>query len=221
MPAPAPLRFLFDFVSPYAYLAWHRVHAIAAAHGRQVEPVPVLFAGLLAAHGHKGPAEIAAKRRYVFVDCVRIARAHGVPFGPPPAHPFNPLVALRAVGIAPPASRRALIDALYAAVWGGDGGGIDAEDKVARVADGCGLDGAALVAAAASPAAKAILRDATDAAIAAGVFGVPMVLVDGAMFWGNDALPHLDALLGGDDALAGVDVARWDALPAAAVRKQP
>lgn len=155
------------------------------------------------------------------MDCVRSAHAQGVPFGPPPAHPFNPLVALRAVGVAPPGSRRALIDALYAAVWGGDGGGIDAEDKVARVADGCGLDGVALVAAAASPAAKARLKDATDAAIAAGVFGVPTVLVDGAMFWGNDALPHLDALLGGDDALAGVDVARWDALPAAAVRKQP
>ena len=38
-------RFHFDFLSPYAYLAWTQVHAIAERHGREVEAVPVLFAG--------------------------------------------------------------------------------------------------------------------------------------------------------------------------------
>ncbi len=216
----APVRFLFDFLSPYAYLAWRRIHAVVEPHGRVVAPVPVLFAGLLAAHGHKGPAEVPAKRRYVFVDSVRLAHVHGVPFGPPPAHPFNPLAALRTVGVAPAAQQRALIDALFAAVWGGDGGGIDAPDKVARVADAAGLDGAALATAGTTAAAKALLRAATDDAIAAGVFGVPTMLVDGAIFWGNDGLAHLDRFLGGDDALAGVDLARWEALPAAATRKE-
>ena len=49
--APAPLRFCLDYLSPYAYLAWTRMPALAARHGRVVEPVPVLLAGLLNALG--------------------------------------------------------------------------------------------------------------------------------------------------------------------------
>lgn len=75
---PAPLLFHFDFVSPYAFLSWTQIRGIAARAGRTVEPVPVLFAGLLDAHGTKGPAEIAAKRRYLFKDVARKAHRLGV-----------------------------------------------------------------------------------------------------------------------------------------------
>src|SRR5512140_3653821 len=89
------IRFCFDYVSPYAYLAWTQIHALAARHGREVTPVPVLFAALLDAAGTKGPAEIPAKRGYVFKDVLRSAHRLRVPLVPPPAHPFNPLLALR------------------------------------------------------------------------------------------------------------------------------
>jgi hypothetical protein len=57
------------------------------------------------------------------------------------------------------------------------------------------------------------LRQATDAALAAGVFGVPSFELDGRIFWGLDALPMLrDAMQGG----AFFDGPAWDA--AAAVR---
>ena len=54
------LNWYFDFISPYAYLQSTRLddfaqHAVVRCH-------PVLFAGLLAHHGHKGPAEIARCR---------------------------------------------------------------------------------------------------------------------------------------------------------------
>ena len=48
------------------------------------------------------------------------------------------------------------------------------------------------------PQAKQQLRTHTDAAIAAGVFGVPTFEVDGRLFWGQDALPMLRAYLDGD-----------------------
>ena len=50
------VRFYFDFVSPYAYIAWTQIHRVVEGRGGTVEPVPVLFAGLLNAHGQKGPA---------------------------------------------------------------------------------------------------------------------------------------------------------------------
>jgi len=47
-------------------------------------------------------------------------------------------------------------------------------------------------------AVKAELRAHTEAAVAAGLFGVPTIEFEGRHFWGLDALPMLrDALQGG------------------------
>ena len=45
---------------------------------------------------------------------------------------------------------------------------------------------------------KQALRAATDAALAAGLFGFPIFAVDGRLFWGLDALPMLRAQIEGD-----------------------
>jgi 2-hydroxychromene-2-carboxylate isomerase len=50
-----------------------------------------------------------------------------------------------------------------------------------------------LAAAVADPDVKRALRDATEAAHAAGVFGVPTVAVNGELFWGDDRLEDAGA----------------------------
>ena len=52
------LRFYFDYLSSNAYLAWTQLPKLASRFGVAVEPIPVLFAGLLEAHGQLGPAEV-------------------------------------------------------------------------------------------------------------------------------------------------------------------
>jgi 2-hydroxychromene-2-carboxylate isomerase len=219
MAAREPIRFLFDYLSPYAYLAWTQVHALAERHGREVEPVPVLLAALLQAHGHKGPAEIPPKRVYTFKHIVRLASRLGVTVLPPPSHPFNPLLALR-VSSLPMASetRRALVDRLYAATWTG-GPGVEDASAVARIASEVGLDGDAAVAEAGADQVKRRLRAQTEAAIAAGAFGVPTLLVDGELFWGLESLPDVERYLRGEDPVDASDIARWLDLPATATRR--
>ena len=51
----------FDFVSPFSYLQCEQLPALERSI--RIRYRPVLFAGLLKAHEHKGPAEIPAKRR--------------------------------------------------------------------------------------------------------------------------------------------------------------
>lgn len=202
-----PIVFRFDFISPYAYLAWTQIHALAARHGREVEPVAVLFAGLLNAHGQKGPAEIPAKRVYTFKDSFRRAARFGVPLSPPPTHPFKPLLALRAVHAS--GHHRGLIDELFAATWGErPEKGVDRPEVVATAADAAGLDGAALVERASDPEVKAALRGATDAAIAAGVFGVPTMSVGDEHFWGTDSFEFLEQHLRGEDPVTPALLAR-------------
>src|SRR6266850_749715 len=55
---PTTVRFYFDYVSPNAYVAWTQLPAVADRYGAAIEPCPVLFAGLLDAHGRLGPAEV-------------------------------------------------------------------------------------------------------------------------------------------------------------------
>jgi 2-hydroxychromene-2-carboxylate isomerase len=216
--ADAPLRFYFDFVSPYAFIAWTQVHAIAERNGRIVLPIPVLFAGLLDAHGTKGPAEIPAKRIYTFRDAYRKAHRLGLPtLRPPPSHPFNPLLGLRvASAVLAMDVKRRLIDALYEATWV-LGTGIETPEAVAAAAARAGLDGEALVRDAQSPEVKLRLRMATEEAVAHGVFGVPTVLVGTEIFWGTDGLELVEAFLRGEDPVPK-DLA-WAQRPASAMRR--
>src|SRR5690349_24411474 len=87
-----PVEFWFDFISPFGYLAWQRIHSLVDAHGRDVVYRPTLFAALLNHWGQLGPAEIPPKRVFVFKQVLRRAHVLGVPLVPPPRHPFNPLL---------------------------------------------------------------------------------------------------------------------------------
>ena len=69
---------------------------------------------------------------------------------------------------------------------------------------------------------KARLRENTDAAIAAGVFGVPTMMVRGELFWGFDDLDNLENFLSGADPI-GDDrgaYADWFTLRSSAQRKR-
>ena len=89
---------------------------------------------------------------------------------------------------------------------------------MARLVQAIGLDGAALVQEAATPAAKERVRQQTDEALAHGVFGVPTVEVNGEVFWGCDAFPDVEDSLLGQDPVQPEQLLRWANLPAAAQR---
>jgi 2-hydroxychromene-2-carboxylate isomerase len=196
------ISFYLDYISSNAYLAWTQIAALAARHDAALEPIPVLFAGLLEAHGQLGPAEVPAKSLWMFKNNLRKAALLGVPLNPPAFHPFNPLLALRVSSLALDAQRRAdVITALFEAVWV-RGLHVSEPSVVASIADALGLDGARLVADAQRDETKTRLRRQTDDAIARGVFGVPSMLVGDELFWGYDDFPYLERRLAGTDPLA-------------------
>lgn len=215
----APIRFYFDFLSPYAYIACTQIHRIAGEP--TVELVPVLFAGLLGHHGTKGPAEVPAKRSYLLFDTVRKARALGVPFDAPKHHPFNPLLALRVASV--PMDRdaqRRLVDRLFAEVWTRRGHVEDVATVEGILAE-VGLDPKRTIADATSDEGKARVRAQTERAISDGVFGVPTVVAGGEIFWGCDSLPDLERFLeSGKPTLDPELIARWSALTPSAERKR-
>ncbi|MBM7116895.1 2-hydroxychromene-2-carboxylate isomerase [Archangium primigenium] len=217
--SPAPLRFFFDYVSPYAYLAWTQLPALAERHGRALEAVPVLFAGVLNALGTVGPAEVPAKRFYLYKHTHRLAHDLGVPFAFPSAHPFNPLLALRVTAaVRESDARRRLVSALFSAAWAG-GGGLQEPERVGACVDAVGLEAPAVLAAAGTPDVKDQVRRDTEELLALGGFGVPTVLADGELFFGVDSLGHLERFLRGEDPLSPEERERLRTLPMAASRR--
>ena len=200
-PDKSRIKFYFDYISSNAYLAWRELPKLASKYDAEVEPVPVLFAGLLEAHGQLGPAEVPPKAYWTWKNNLRKAVLLGIPLNQPAFHPFNPLLALRASSIpADRAKRATLIDGLFNAVWV-HGLHVSEASVVAKIGSEAGLDGPRLVAEAQNEESKVRLRAQTDEAISRGVFGIPSMGVGDELFWGYDDFPYLELLLAGKDPL--------------------
>jgi 2-hydroxychromene-2-carboxylate isomerase len=203
------ITFWFDPISPFAYLAFERLPQVLEGCSYLVQHRPVLFAGLLAHHGSKGPAEIEPKRAWTFRHVHWLAHAAGVPMQTPQRHPFNPLPLLRLAlaagdvdspvggdgvgGAGPGTCNRRVAEAVLHHVWRGQGAdALDAKrlqqlhDALQPARDPQG------------DAVKAELRSNGEAALAQGVFGVPSFELEGRLFWGLDSLPMLRAALLGE-----------------------
>ena len=200
-----PVTFHFDVVSPFAYLAFEHLPEALEGCSYVVEYRLVLFAGLLKAHGHKGPAEIPAKREWTFRQVDWLAAKLGFSdMRCPTPHPFNPLALLRLSLACQPAGRmpnRRVVEAVMRHAW--QAGGADPNEPSrlaalrARLAPLRDPD---------SEEIKAELRALTDAAIGRGLFGVPTFEIEfegrPRLYWGLDALPMLR-----EDLLAAPPVA--------------
>ena len=194
------IDFYLDFISPYAYLAFEQLPRALEGLSYEVTYRPILFAGLLKHHGQLGPAEIAPKRDWTYRQVLWLAHTLDVPLDLPSAHPFNPLALLRLAWACARqgAPNRWVCEAIFHHVWRG-GAPADDAGRLATLTEQL-----APARDPASDAVKAELKAATDAALAAGVFGVPTAVVDGRAFWGLDALPMLRAQLEGDTRLDAV-----------------
>lgn len=197
------LVFTFDFISPFAYLAFERLPQVLQGCSYEVQYRPVLFAGLLQHWGQKGPAEIEPKRAFTFRQVHWLAQHHGVAMDTPAEHPFSPLPLLR-LALACSADHlpnRRVVEAIFHHAWRGGADAV-APGRVAALAQQL-----APVHDPASPAVKQALRHHTQAAVDEGLFGVPTLTLQGRHFWGLDTLPMLrDALQGG----AWFDGPAWD-----------
>lgn len=178
--------FFYDFNSPYSYLSAHRIGALLPDAVWR----PIAFGALIRQIG-KTPWSLLGDRDVGMRECEQRAAALGLPLVWPGGWPDAnySIVVLRAALVAERAGR--LREFSLAAFARGLGAGDDLSQLpvVLEVATVAGLDADAVAAGVQEPSLKAELRDRTDAAIAAGVTGVPTVLrEDGRLFWGDDQL---------------------------------
>ena len=203
----------FDFISPYAYLQFHQIDRLPK--DVEVHYRPILFAGLLNHWGQLGPAEIPAKKNHTFLLTRWRAQKQGLAFKAPPRHPFNPLTVLR-LAIAK-GSDRIAIGTIFDHIWGT---GHDGQDPASMTALAAKLQVNDLQAAIGDQAVKDTLRHNTEAAVAAGVYGVPSFLIEDTLFWGDDMFDMMLEWLADPAILTAPEAQRITALEPAAERRR-
>lgn len=205
------INWYFDFISPFSYLQWQAVKDFTQCG---IEYRPILFAGLLGHHGHKGPAEIPSKRRFAYRHVKWRADRKGIELTFPPAHPFNPINALR-LCIAAGASAAA-IDQIFNHFWR-EGRAGETVDDLRPLAARLGIENPET--AIGTPEVKAALMHNYQSALADGVFGVPTLVSGDALFWGEDATDMFEDWLRDPGLLETSAMKRLDALPLGTARR--
>ncbi|HCQ66926.1 MAG TPA: disulfide bond formation protein DsbA [Rhodobacteraceae bacterium] len=187
-----PLTFWFDFASTYSYLSALRVEETAKAAGIELIWRPFALGPIFAAQGwDSSPFNIyPAKGRAMWRDMARIAADRGLAYRPPadPSRfPQNSMLAARLAIVAldhpqGPLFCREIFRAQFER-----GQDIAAAAILADCLDRAGLP-ANLAAEAESEANRPRLREATERAVAAGIFGAPSFTLGEELFWGDDRL---------------------------------
>lgn len=204
------LVWYFDFVSPYAYLQFAAYPELM----QTAELRPLLFAGLLNHWGGKGPAEIPAKRLQTYRYTYWQAGQHGIEMTYPPAHPFNPIQALRlALALD---CRFDAVRTIFEFIWKE---GRSATDEWPALVKCLGLSVAAADALIAEQRVKDALAANGREAIARGVYGVPTFDTGTELFWGLDATDMLLDYLVDAAVFEEPEMRRIAALPVGAARK--
>lgn len=186
--------FYYDFNSPFAYIAAHRVDDVLPVQPRWQ---PIAFAFLLIAQRREPWSFDVDTRGPAMADCERRAAARGLPLQWPEGWPRESysLLPLRAAVLAEQAGRLREFSRAAFVHHFSHREGVGGIDAVLEVAAQVGLDPEHVRAHIADGDVKEAVKNATDAAIDLGVFGVPTVQVDDELFWGDDKLEEAAAAL--------------------------
>ena len=187
------LEFFFDCSSPWTYLAFTGIEALATRAKAELIWRPILVGGVFnTVNGsvYESRANpVPAKQAYYAKDLQDWARRAGVRIGQPPVFPVNSVKAMRGAylaldaGVLPHYARL-----VFEAYWG-NLADISRDEVLAPIVAEAGLNEQAFFAGIASDPIKSRLRQATEELVSRGGFGSPTMFVNGTeMYFGNDRL---------------------------------
>jgi 2-hydroxychromene-2-carboxylate isomerase len=215
------IHFFFDFISPYAWLAFKALPQSLEGISYRVHYHPVVFGAMLKHHGQLGPAEMPGKRDWTYRQVMWLAKQQGTDLQMPASHPFNSLSLLRLAVAASDNGEpnRYVVESIFKHVWCT---GLEASDAERLEALQLHLLSQAHLSLKdpQSVEVKQLLQQQTQQAIDLGLFGVPSMVVNGQVFWGQDALPMLRAYLQGDAWFESADWLDVGKLPVG-IRRTP
>jgi len=193
--------YYFSFSSPWAYIGHKTFRDVVGTYGVVVNHKPVVLVDLFSETGGLPLVKRhPVRQRYRMVELQRWRDKRGLNFHLQPK--YSPLNARLADGVVIAAVEAGLdpdpfLRRAFPAVWE-DQLNLANPDTVTKIADDAGLPGKELVARSASEHISVAYEQNRQDAIAADVFGSPVYVLEGEVFWGQDRIELLaDALKSG------------------------
>ena len=195
------LEFYFDFLSPFAYLAHDRVCGLARRYGRKLTYLPIDLPAAKIAAGNTGPSnrEIPAKLRYMMTDVDRWAKRVNLPVSFPASLDSHRMNAGTFYALDRSLGEKYVREGFNLG-WG-LGGDIGSDETLTRLAEIMGWPPAEFIEYAGASKALPEYVASNRQAVEKGVFGVPTVIVDDQMWWGNDRLDFVEEYLAESDGV--------------------
>lgn len=190
--------YYFSIQSPWAYIGHQTFRALVSAYDLTVNHKPVVLVDLFSETGglplmKRHPV----RQRYRMVELQRWRDKRGLKFHLQPAHwPFN---ARLADGVVIAALEHGLdpdgyLQRAFAGVWE-DQLNLADPSMIIKLADEAGLPGQQLVERSGSDEISTAYEQNRQDALSADVFGSPVYVLDGEVFWGQDRLELLEDAL--------------------------
>lgn len=196
------IEFFFDCSSPWTYIAFRNLQAMAAGLDEPVSWRPVLVGGIFNSvnQGMYASRENmnSPRNRYQLKDLQDNARDAGLRIVfPPRVFPVNSVKAMRGcLWIAQDAQAKsrylAFVEATFAAYFSREQD-ISQDEVLAALCREVGIDAQAFLEGMVRPDIKEQLKANTDEAVRRGAFGSPTFFLGDDMYFGNDRLPLLRA----------------------------
>jgi len=190
------VEFLFDYGSPFSYLANVQIEGFAKRNGAAVTYTPILLGAVLKATSNASPMTVPAKGRYMATELRRWAARYGVAFQANPHGFMSSTLRLMRGAVAAQANGWFALyhRVIYRATWA-EAQNLGDDTVLQELLENVGIPATRLMAEIERAEIKDRLRQNTDRAIERGVFGAPTFFVGDEMFWGNDRFDFVEEAL--------------------------
>lgn len=189
------IDYYFSVLSDWAYFGGVRFEQLARRQGVAINHMPIDLAEI-----YKGSGGILLQERswqrqdYRVVELERWSRHLGIPVEVSPKHyptdhklASGMIIAAKRAGLDCGTLANSILDAIWV-----ENRDIADGATLVSIAEGHGMDGAALLAKARSKAMQDEYARNTREALKRGVFGSPFYFYNGDIFWGQDRLDFLE-----------------------------
>jgi 2-hydroxychromene-2-carboxylate isomerase len=179
------VEFYFDFISPYAYLAYKKIQSLPK--DIKIKYKPVLLGALHNLEGITAPAFIKPKLKHMISDCDLIANKNKSNFIWNSKFPINSLSVMRGYLFINAENRELYLNVMFDAYWK-DNLDISNEKILKNLLEKCKINSIKFFDGIKDLRIKDELKSITQEAHDKGIFGAPTFVVNNKIFWGQDRL---------------------------------
>ena len=179
------VEFYFDFISPYAYLAYKKIQSLPK--DIKIKYKPVLLGALHNLEGITAPAFIKPKLKHMISDCDLIANKNKSNFIWNSKFPINSLSVMRGYLFINAENRELYMNVMFDAYWK-DNLDISNEKILKNLLEKCKINSIKFFDGIKDLKIKDKLKSITQEAHDKGIFGAPTFIVNNKIFWGQDRL---------------------------------